>query len=121
MSTESVAETCGEKCLSLLESIQSQCDDIVYTLVPEKHWHTDDNKTNTFKLPVDLVKDTEDMGELYVADGHKGTLAEVRLHYPVTVKIVGTGYTNPIAVTMVHGIVIVAEKSGNHYCLDLHS
>lgn len=121
MSTESVAEICSEKCLSVLESIQSRSDEIVYTLVPEKHRHTDDNKTNTFKLPVDLVKDTEDMSKLYVADSHKGTLAEVRLHYPATVKIVATGYTNPMAVAMVHGIVIVAEKIGNLYCVDLHS
>ncbi|KAJ7361973.1 hypothetical protein OS493_014624 [Desmophyllum pertusum] len=102
MSTDSVAEICSEKCLSVLESIQSRCDDIVYTLVPEKHRNTDDNKPNTFKLPVDLVKDTEDMSKLYVADSQKGTLAEVRLHYPATVKIVVTGYTNPIAVAMTY-------------------
>lgn len=121
MSTESVAEICSERCLSVLESIQSRCDDIVYTLVPEKHRHTDDNKANIFKLPVDLVKDTEDMSKLYVVDSQKGTLAEVRLHYPAVVKVVATGYTNPIAVAMVHGTVIVAERMGNVYCLDLHS
>ena len=37
MSTKSVAEICSERCLFVLESIQSRCDDIVYTLVPEKH------------------------------------------------------------------------------------
>lgn len=37
MSTKSVAEICSERCLSVLESIQSRCDDIVYTLVSEKH------------------------------------------------------------------------------------
>ena len=121
MSTESVAEICSEKCLSVLESIQNRCNDIVYTLVPEKHRHTDDNKTNTFKVPLDLIKDTEDMSKLYVADSQKGTLTEVRLHYPATVKTVASGYTNPIAVAMVHGIVIVAERTGDLYCLDLHS
>ena len=35
--------------------------------------------------------------------------------------MVATGYTNPIAVAMVHGSVIVAERMGNVYCLDLHS
>ena len=65
MSTELVAEICSEGCLSVLESVQNRCDDIVYTLVPEKHRHTDDNKTSTFKLPVDPVKDTEDMSKLY--------------------------------------------------------
>ena len=105
----------------MLESIQKRCNDIVYTLVPEKHRHTDDNKTNTFKVPLDLIKDTEDMSKLYVADSQKGTLTEVRLHYPATVKTVASGYTNPIAVAMVHGIVIVAERTGDLYCLDLHS
>ncbi|KAJ7384305.1 hypothetical protein OS493_022410 [Desmophyllum pertusum] len=62
------------------------------------------------------------MSKLYIADSQKGTLAaEVRLYYPATVKIVATGYTNPIAVAMVHGTVIVAERIGNVYCLDLHS
>ena len=121
MSTESVAEICSEKCLSVLESIQSRSNDIVYTLVPEKHRHTDDNKTNTFKVPLDLIKDTEDMSKLYVADSQKGTLTEVRRHYPATVKTVASGYTNPIAVAMVRGIVIVAERTGDLYCLDLHS
>ena len=36
-------------------------------------------------------------------------------------KTVASGYTNPIAVAMVHGIVIVAERTGDLYCLDLHS
>ena len=47
--------------------------------------------------------------------------ANVRLHYPASVKVVATGYTNPIAVAMVHGTVIVAERMGNVYCLDVHS
>ena len=64
------------------------------------------------KLPVDLVKDTEDMSKLYVVDSQKGTLAEVRLHYPASVKVAASGYTNPIAVAMVHGTVIVAERMG---------
>ena len=55
------------------------------------------------------------MSKLYV------TLTEVRRHYPATVKTVASGYTNPIAVAMVHGIVIVAERTGDLYCLDLHS
>ena len=96
MSTESVAEIFGERCLSVLESVQDRCDDIVYTLIPEKHRHTDDNKTNTFKLPVDPVKDTEDTSKLYVVDSQKGTLAEVRLHYPASLKVAATGYTDPI-------------------------
>ena len=79
------------------------------------------NKTNTFKVPLDLIKDTEDMSKLYVADSQKGTLTEVRLHYPATVKTVASGYTNPIAVAMVHGTVIVAERTGDLYCLNLHS
>ena len=110
MSTESVAEICSAKCLSVLESIQSECDDIVYTLVPEKHRNTDDNKSNTFMLPVDLVKDSEDMSKLYVAYSQKGMISEVRLHYPVTVKVVATGYTNPMALAMVHDTIIVAER-----------
>lgn len=89
------------------------------TLVPEKHRHTDDNKANTFKLPVDLVKDTEDMSKLYVVDSQKGTLARVRLHYPASVKTVATGRTNPMAVSILHGTVIVAERMGKVYCLDL--
>ena len=105
----------------MLESVQNRCDNIVYTLVPEKHRHTDDNKTNTFKLPVDLVKDTENMSKFYVDDSQKGTLAEVRLHYPASVKVAATDYTNLIAVAMVHGTVIVAERKGNVYFLDLHS
>ena len=121
MSTESVAEICSEKCLSVLESIQSRSNDIVYTLVQEKHRHTDDNKTNTFKVPLDLIKDREDMSKLYAADSQKGTLTEVRRHYPATVKTVASGYTYSIAVAMVHGIVIVAERTGDLYCLDLHS
>ena len=64
------------------------------------------------KLPVDLMKDTEDMSKLYVVDSQKGTLAEVRLHYPALVKVAATGYTNPMAVAMVHGTVIVAERMG---------
>lgn len=36
-------------------------------------------------------------------------------------KVVATGYTNPIARAMVHGTVIVAERMGNVYCLDLYS
>lgn len=36
-------------------------------------------------------------------------------------RIAATGYNNPIAVAMVHGTVIVAERMGNVYCLDLHS
>lgn len=112
MSTESVAEIFGERCLSVLESVQDRCDDIVYTLIPEKNRHTDDHKTNTFKLPVDPVKDTEDTSKLYVVDSQKGTLAEVRLHYPALVKVAATGYTNPMAVAMVHGTVIVAERMG---------
>lgn len=103
------------------ESVAEICNDIVYTLVPEKHRHTVDNKTNTFKVPLDLIKDTEDMSKLYVADSQKGTLTEVRLHYPATVKTVASGYTNQIAVAMVHGIVIVVERTGDLYCLDLHS
>ena len=86
MSTESVAEICSEKCLSVLESIQSRSDGIVYTLIPENHRHTDAYKTYTLKLPVELVKDTEDMSKLYVADSDKGTLTEVRLRYPATGK-----------------------------------
>ena len=121
MSTESVAEICSEGCLLVLESVQNRCDDIVYTLVPEKHRHTNDNKTNTFKLPVDLVKDTEDMSKWYVVDSQKGTLAEARLHYPASVKVAATGYTNPIAMAMVHETVIIAQRMGNVYCLDLHS
>ena len=70
---------------------------------------------------VNLVKDTEDMSKLYVVDSQKGTLAEVRLHYPASVKVAATGYTNLIAVAMVHGTVIVAERMGNVYCLDLYS
>ena len=121
MSTESVAEIFGEGCFSVLESVQNRCDVIVYTLVPEKHRHTDDYKTNTFKLPVDLVKDTEDTSKLYVVDSQKGTLAEVRLHYPASLKVAATGYTDPIALIMVHRTVIVAERMGNIYCLDLRS
>ena len=121
MSTESVAEIRSQKCLSVLESIESRSNYVVYTLVPEKHRHTDDNKTNTFKVPLNLIKDTEDMSKLYVADSQKGTLTEVRLHYPATVKTVASGYTNPIAVAMVHGTVIVAERTDDLYCLDLHS
>ena len=64
------------------------------------------------KLLVELVKDTEDMSKLYVVDSQKGTLAEVRLHYPASVKVAASGYTNPIAVAMVHGTVIVAERMG---------
>ena len=64
------------------------------------------------KLLVDLVKDTEDMSKFYVVDIQKGTLAEVLLHYPASVKVAATGYTNPIAVAMVHGTVIVAERMG---------
>ena len=120
MSTESVAEICSEKCLLVLESIQSRCDDIVYMLVPEKHRYTNDNKSNTFMLAVDVVKDLEDMSKLYVADSQKGTVSEVRLHYPATVKVVATGYTNPMAVAMVHGTIIVAERIGNVYCVDPH-
>ena len=67
------------------------------------------------------MKDTEDMSKLYVVDSQKGMLSEVRLHYPASVKVVATGYTNPIAVAMVHGTVIVSERMGNVYCLDLHS
>ena len=70
---------------------------------------------------VNLVKDSEDISKLYVVDSQKGTLAEVPLHYPVSVKIAATGYNNPIAVAMAHGTVIVAERMGNVYCLDLHS
>ena len=121
MSTESVAEICSEGCLLVLESVQNRCDDIFYTLVPEKHRHTNDNKTNTFKLPVDLVKDTEDMSKWYVVDSQKGTLPEARLHYPASVKVAATGYTNPIAMAMVHETVIIAQRMGNVYCLDLHS
>ena len=105
----------------MLESIQSRSNDIVYTLVPEKHRHTDDNKINTFKVPLDLINDTEDISKMYVADSQKGTLNEVRLHYPATVKTVASGYTNRIAVAMVHGIVIFAERTGDLYCLALHS
>ena len=61
-----------------------------------------------------MVKDTEDMSKLYVVDSQKGTLAEVRLHYPASVKVAASGYTNPIAVAMVHGTVIVAERMGIH-------
>lgn len=43
------------------------------------------------------MNDTEDMSNLYVVDSQKGTLAEVRLHYPASVKVVATGYTNPLA------------------------
>ena len=60
------------------------------------------------------------MSKLYVADIQKGTRTEVRRHYPATVKTVAAGYTYPIAVAMVHGIVIVAERTGDLYCLDLH-
>ena len=59
-----------------------------------------------------MVKDTADMSKLYVVDSQKGTLAEVRLHYPASVKVAASGYTNPIAVAMVHGTVIVAERIG---------
>ena len=52
------------------------------------------------------------MSKLYVVDSQNGTLAEVRLHYPASVKVAVTGYTNPIAVAMVHGTVIVAERMG---------
>ena len=116
MSTKSVAEICSQKCLSVLESIESRSNDVVYTLVPEKHRYTDDNKTNTFKVPLDLIKDTEDMSKLYVADSQKGTLTEVRLHYPATVKTVASGYTNPIAVAMVHGTVIFTVLTYTRSC-----
>ena len=59
-----------------------------------------------------MVKDTADMSKLYVVDSQKRTLAEVHLHYPASVKVAATGYTNPIAVAMVHGTVIVAERMG---------
>ena len=57
----------------------------------------------------------------YLLRSFKGTLAEVLLHYPPSVKVVATGYTNPIAVALVRGTVIVADRMGNVYCLDLHS
>ena len=50
------------------------------------------------------MKDTEEMSKLYVVDS--------RLHYPALVKVAATGYTNPMAVAMVHGTVIVAERMG---------
>ena len=59
-----------------------------------------------------MVKDTADMSKLYVVDSQKGTLAEVRLYYPASVKVAATGYTSPIAVAMVHGTVIAAERTG---------
>ena len=59
-----------------------------------------------------MVKDTADMSKLYVVDSQKGTLAEVRLYYPASVKVAATGYTSPIAVAMVHGTVIAAERMG---------
>ena len=94
--------------------------DVITLFTPwyQRNTNTDYNKTNIFKVPLDLIKDTEVMRELYVADSQKGTLTEVCLHYPVTVA---SGYANPIAVAMVHGIVIVAERTGDLYCLDLHS
>ena len=61
------------------------------------------------------------MSKWYVVDSQKGTLAEVRLHYPASVKVAATGYTNPIAMAMVHETVIIAQRMGNVYCLDLHS
>ena len=69
------------------------------------------------KLPVDLVKDTEDMSTLYVVDSQKGMLAEVRLHYPASVKEAAAGYTNLIAVEL----SLLSREWGYVYWLDLHS
>jgi hypothetical protein len=107
MDTQSVFDSTSE----LVRSALAQINICIHTLIPEPFRMSETNKVGVVVHPVSITVGND--GMLYVSDFAKGIVIRGRMHYPVEVEVIGSGFKNPVGISYAGGVAFLCEQDCN--------